>query len=588
MYRNRFTSGTSTSTSPANGVYGSNKAGTFLKDAINGVDCLDIILMGDSNISSGEYGYSSGFSRVLFDFLKAPEYATALFPTGVSYPSSGAPNTHPQAYKTMLGNMTTPTTGTSTFVQIIRPNNSTDIGPIGSRGNVLTSAVHEVGTNKPKFACLEADLYNTYTANYSDSLYISDYCQYVLPSIGFYGNNVDFGGAVGTISTWSLNSYLSKCPSIADWALGFIAIPANNSYGSNALAAPWGNNYLRLYSTSSIRADQATGVGNTNCQYRVVHALLDQNGGKFSLTHFDENTSANRTASHLLNSNTGYSTYRTNGPGTKAYATQKLNCPQMPSTAGHVIKLGFDGLGFGEKIYGPFIGLWHSVIKKDRKGISITPFCATGGTRTEHTRDKILYSSTAGDNPVNSLLHSFLDEILNRQKENNNGTGKALVVLQSGINDQPDAPNFATNVNIIIDRIRKVWKEVGGDLNNLAFLIIPTHPTVSTANNWTTTYRSQVINTLPSLISLTEGKNTTIIDLEKCFNSVKNKLQNFSTANKLVLYANDGLNDSHLRGTSYTNLTTYPLPTSPNWTQQPLNGYDAVASTVIEEILNVI
>lgn len=588
MYRNRFTSSTSTSTSPANGVYGSDKAGKLLKDAINGIDCLDIIIMGDSNISSGEYGYSSGFSRVLFDFLKAPEYATALFPSGLSYPSSGAPASHPQAYRTMLTNMTTPTTGTSTFVQIIRPNNSTDIGPLGSRGAVMVSGIHEVGTNKPKFACLEANLFDEWTSAYASSVFIWEYCVNVMPSMGYVNNNNNYGGAVGTISTWSLNTYLSKCPSIADWAFGFIAIPENNSYGSNALAAPWGNNYIRLYSTSSIRADQTTGTGNTNCQYRVVHALLDASGGKFSLTHFDENTSANRTASHLLNTNTGYSTHRSAGPATKAYATQKLNCPQMPSNSAHVIKLGFDGLNFGEKIYGPFIGLWHSVIKKDRKGIAITPFCATGGTTTTHTKDKILYASTPGDNPVNSLLHSFLDEIINRQKENNNGTGKALIVLQSGINDQATASDFATNSNTIIDRIRKVWSEVGGDLNNLAFLIIPTHPTLSASNNWTTTYRSVVVNTLPSLISLTEGKNTTIIDLEKSFNSIKNKLQNFTTANKLVLYANDGLNDSHLRGTSYTNLSTYPLPTSPNYTQQPLNGYDAVVATVIEEIINVI
>jgi len=51
-------------------VYGSNRAGLFLKDLASGTDSLDVVIIGDSNTGSalsGFWGYHNGFSQTLND-----------------------------------------------------------------------------------------------------------------------------------------------------------------------------------------------------------------------------------------------------------------------------------------------------------------------------------------------------------------------------------------------------------------------------------------------------------------------------------------------------------------------------------------
>lgn len=62
-----------------NGVYGSILASTFIKDAINGVDSVDILTVGDSNMGYEDSGYSAGF-RYAMSMHGANQYATCLFP----------------------------------------------------------------------------------------------------------------------------------------------------------------------------------------------------------------------------------------------------------------------------------------------------------------------------------------------------------------------------------------------------------------------------------------------------------------------------------------------------------------------------
>ena len=63
-------------------VYGSIRAGQFLKDLVDGTNSLDVIIIGDSNTGSaliGGYGYMAGMSEALNN-IGAPCYGTPLAP----------------------------------------------------------------------------------------------------------------------------------------------------------------------------------------------------------------------------------------------------------------------------------------------------------------------------------------------------------------------------------------------------------------------------------------------------------------------------------------------------------------------------
>lgn len=78
----------------AGGVYGSKIAGQFLQDLVAGRDSLDIVCIGDSNIGRGNYGYVSGFNRVLNYGFGVPYYATPLLPGSMRYGPTSQANAH--------------------------------------------------------------------------------------------------------------------------------------------------------------------------------------------------------------------------------------------------------------------------------------------------------------------------------------------------------------------------------------------------------------------------------------------------------------------------------------------------------------
>ncbi len=63
------------------GVYGSSVAGTFVRDAVNGTDSVDFVVIGDSNAMFTSVGWSGGIIRALHN-RGATMYATAIYPGG--------------------------------------------------------------------------------------------------------------------------------------------------------------------------------------------------------------------------------------------------------------------------------------------------------------------------------------------------------------------------------------------------------------------------------------------------------------------------------------------------------------------------
>jgi hypothetical protein len=62
-----------------NGVYGSTAVNKFLQDAKAGLDCVDIVIAGDSNVAYGSSGWVYGLEKAMIDSGMSP-YATCLIP----------------------------------------------------------------------------------------------------------------------------------------------------------------------------------------------------------------------------------------------------------------------------------------------------------------------------------------------------------------------------------------------------------------------------------------------------------------------------------------------------------------------------
>ena len=589
MYRNRFTSST-TSTSPANGVYGSSRIGTFFKDLINGTDCLDIVLIGDSNTARGEYGYNAAFTRVLNDYLKVPNYATTLFPGGIINLSNGQPTDtiDLQSVRYVKPDFAA---GFPTSVSRGSTNYSTGsyIGYIGTQGVFYGPGNHLSGSNQPKFLQMEADNGETYAKNF---------CENAMPSIDFKSTtNFPTGGVK---PNWWVNASGNASPagsnntfSFNDWTYAPIFIRSGDTYTS-----PANNNYIQVYGNSRFKSKN--GAANNDCQYRVVHALFG-NGpidSRFSLTVWGNGSSSPRTSHTGTN---GYSSSQAGLDGTfKAYATKTFDYTGMGNTISDTVRFGFDGLNTGSSIKGPFCCLWHSIVDKNTKGYSVNTLCGRGGTSTGDLKE--ITNNFTNNVPAGALTNSpwyaFFEELKNRQTANGNGSGRVLVVIQSGINDNAGSSQYSDNILSIVNNISLIWSRIQGVTNNLTFLIIPTHPTLTDlawtyppfpGGSNTQGYRKVVIDQIPKILSSTEGKNVTIVDIEKMFNGIKSYLQGYSSTNTLSYYDSGG--NAHLNSTNYTvsNGTTYPLPDSSNNNRaSPNNGYDATVATIIQSLTNIV
>jgi hypothetical protein len=115
-----YTFGSTSSSIP--GFYGSRRASSFLRDAIAGTDSIDVLVIGDSNAGSSDYGYTVGIDRVLGYQYGIDMYATPLLAGGRYYDSSTIPQG--DLFENMIG------TGTYNY-----SNDDNTAGGTGSTGN---------------------------------------------------------------------------------------------------------------------------------------------------------------------------------------------------------------------------------------------------------------------------------------------------------------------------------------------------------------------------------------------------------------------------------------------------------------------
>ncbi len=231
------------------GVYGKTVASRFISDLLDGTDSLDIVCIGDSNIGSGNYGYTHGFNRVLNYSYGIPWYATPLFPGSCSDGPTSRVGTdfQPGVRVRWCGN-----------------------AQVGSVGTVRTLVEASVSTSP------------TYT-----------YAQNLKTALGFDTTNYN-------------NSSTRRLP-VFQWGVAWYGAFVDDAVTYTSGAS---NNLIELASTHPL--NYGTGAGGTALAYRVVYGTFNGGSGQFKLRAANNSTGANlNTTANYITTNAGVDGYAT-------------------------------------------------------------------------------------------------------------------------------------------------------------------------------------------------------------------------------------------------------------------------------------
>lgn len=420
-------------------LFGSRTASRFLRDAAKGLNSVDIITIGDSNVGSGgSCGYQFGLAAACAA-NGIPNYSTPLYPCSGN---EGANN--------RTGGMHLPLN---------------NVCWSGLDGNLSTLHTKFIGP-PPKNDAVE------------------------LASALQINNSMSFQW--GFFNSWP-EPYGFK------WDAAFVS-------NGQTYTSPGNGTCIRILRPSPF-TEGINGTGEDELQYRLVHGLfkVGGSGGQFKLTCMTGVNDIEYASSNFV------STYNAASAGWK---TEKLNflAPTVLDKGSYVpatFHCAYDGYNAGNsyQITGPFCALAHSIIRKNKKGFSVTNLVYAAGRTSEELFNMVVMTG--------GLKNIYLKELRERQIEAG-GTGRVIIWCNSGVNgpDQGDAWNDA--MTGISNAFSVVWAELGYPAEDLAFVFSVTHPQAAEgtgvevslsairekANNWANEQAGS-------------GKNISVVDLSK-------------------------------------------------------------------------
>lgn len=322
-----------------------------------------------------------------------------------------------------------------------------------------------------------------------------------------------------------------------------VAIPTGSTFGGNGVT-----NYIRLRTYSPLLQNNTA----TNFSYRVQHGTWATGSGQFKLRA----------------SNGGSTTYAISGfnptnTGAIGYATTSL--PITNQTAELFCTWDGGATPTSNLVTGPFVGLWHSVIRTSKLGYSVTNFTTSQGRSTEQIADRV--------ENVDKGLDCFLSEIRNRQIAAG-GSGRVLVFVNSGVNSD-NSTTWQSGVNRIVSRMIARWTTIGGSTSQLAFVFTLTAPMTSTytgSNSAWKTSRAAIASAAQSWASANTYPNVSYVEIETTYPAWKIALgcavpSQVST----TFYSNASTDQVHLTSTTpFSSL---------------VNGYEAISGSIISSLL---
>jgi hypothetical protein len=301
---------------------------------------------------------------------------------------------------------------------------------------------------------------------------------------------VALSNAVGTFASFRPNG------NIFDAAFVNVGSP-NNFYTS-----PANGNRIVPAATNSFAAGD--GSGGVPLQYRVVYGTFASGSGQFKLNVVRNTNTVIARSATAISTNTG-----TNGIASTA-ATLNFNAPEVSNVAVS-FACNVDGYGNGtiaDYVVGPAAFFWHSLMFQTAKGYSVTNLTYYSGRTTAEIASDMASNTT--------LIRATLRELRQRQTSAG-GSGRVLVLTQSGINDGATGATYTTNLDSIISVFRTEWTALGYPSDDLAFLITSTHPTPNSTGGENWFGNRPIFNTNAkawATASINDGRNITYCDFE--------------------------------------------------------------------------
>ena len=446
--------------------YGSRVASQFVSDLRDGVNCLDIIVIGDSNSGAsiaGSYGFLGGVQQALHN-MGIPCYGTPIYPFS---DRSGDGNN--RFYGNWRGTMTTCGTSSdyvsgqaaSSTIPAAVPYAAWNVGSTRTSYGSYTpyrtlSSVVITGT-AGQFSCASANLQVGQVVSISGTAGgTGSISGYVNGSTGTFYYIIATNGS----TTFTLSATLGGT-AITTTA----GTPTGLTYTSGADYDDWlwlADTSVNLYKTSgvNIREDHPFAANGTVQYYRVRYGKANAGSGRFYVNVWG-NGAAN--ARPRLLADTSVSLYQAGGqPTFDAYETQfTANGKGHSATA-----IGYDtnGVNFTR---GPGALFCHSCY---RRVLGFSVHCHAYQSGADSTQ--IAYAST---NATNNNLSYLLKEIRERQILAG-GTGRVLLFVCSGINGSDTATTW-TNAHVAIwSKYKAVWQSLGYPLADLAIMSMVSLP----------------------------------------------------------------------------------------------------------------
>ena len=390
-------------------------------------------------------------------------------------------------------------------------------------------------------------------------------------------NAIALSTAVGTFANYKPNSF------VYDAAFVNVGSPTN-TFTSGA-------NGVRIVPAASTAFAAGDGSGGVPLQYRVVYGTFASGSGQFKLSVARATNTIVARSATAISTNTG-----TAGISTTA-ATLNFNSPEVSNVA-VPFACNVDGFASGttaDYIVGPAAFFWHSLMYQTGKGYSVTNLTYFSGRTTAQLATDMASNTT--------LIRATLRELRTRQIVAG-GSGRVLVLNQSGINDGATGASYTTNLDAIIAAFRTEWTALGYPDADLAFIITSTHPTPNSIGGEAWFTNRPIFNANAqtwATANVNDGRNITYCDFG-AYRSATQMLAAYqysffldpANSNALTPYA------VHLRTAALPAATTWadsgvtsvPNPTpggSAGWSMQTMsseNAYMAFGNYMVEALLS--
>lgn len=531
-------------------MYGSRRAGTFIKDLASGADSLDIVVIGDSNTGSAlaaMWGYHNGFSQAMFE-LGWLCYGLPIYPAMTSWsPASyalGGWNASAFLYAP-TGNLASGNvSGGATSYSVWTPGKVSTVTISNASPGVITYTTHGLTAGAPVFLATTGALPAGLSAG------ATYYVKTVLTADTFTVASTPTGTAINTSSAGSGTHTIQTCP----WV----------RYGSASATPPAKDDWAYIASGSYAQNFNAV-------EMAVAHPLNDT-----SLTLWHRVRFGTFTAS-----GGSFQARARAYDGTPVYASGSVQSTQGAAYSFGTYEYSFSVTAPTEYIHaswsggagganGPCAIHSHTIYCK-RKGWSVTSHGYLSGYDSA-TINQVATSIGS------TLLQTHLQELRERQIAAG-GTGRVLIVSHSGINGAETATDW-TNCHVAIwNTYKAAWAALGYPLTDLAivsFVGVPAN-SADTSNSGSTGNLIAVraaANALPNTQpDMTVVDVKSIMPYSRAIVGIGNGRSYYQRTNNLPNAGSDIT--VHLSGGTYTGST-----------RDTSDGYTVLAHEILQLLLN--